>query len=54
MKTFILNISREEYGGIKVKAKNEDEARAEFMSGDLWDEINWNKENIEIQNIDEY
>ena len=53
MKKYKLNISREEYGWVEVEAESEEEAREEFLEGDLVDNVIWVNESIEIQSIEE-
>jgi hypothetical protein len=50
-KTFVLNISNEEYGFVRVKAKSEIEAIEKFRDKDLLSEVQWNKQNIEVQGV---
>ena len=53
MKKYKLNISREEYGWVEIEAESEEEAREEFLEGDLLDNVIWVNEDIEVQGIEE-
>ncbi len=51
MPLYQLDISNTEYGWIEIEAKNEMEARDKFQ--ELYDNIQWNKNEIIIESVKE-